>query len=79
MSLTKDGKNGRVCKEQKRVRLIELHDKLNPTRIIPFDADDFSAAIPWCGGSLLKPKDSEALIPVAETPEQIEQLVNGEK
>lgn len=53
------------------MKIVRLHDLNNPSRIIPFDAADFSAAVPYLGGSALKLKDCEALIPVIETAEQI--------
>jgi len=58
-----------------QMKLIKLHDKLNPDRIVPFDAADFSAAFPYNGGSWLRLKDGDQMYPVSETPEQIMALV----
>jgi len=58
--------------------IIELHDKNNPDRIVPFDAADFSIALPSLGGSLLKLKSDGGLIPVEETPDQILKLMKDQ-
>ena len=57
--------------------IIKLHDKLNPERIVPFDAADFSMALPQLGGSALRLKSSDSLTLVAETPEQIIALMES--
>ena len=59
------------------MNLIELHDKNNPERVVPIDADDFSAAFPYLGGAMLRLKDGDALYPVAETPEAIAELLRA--
>ena len=57
------------------MKIVKLHDKLSPDRIVPIDAADFSGAFPNNGGSWLKLKDGDQLFPVAETPEEIMQLL----
>jgi len=59
------------------MRLIELHDKNNPTRVIAIDADDFSAAVPHLDGSAVRLKDGDALYIVHETPEEIVELLKA--
>ncbi len=59
------------------MKIVELHDKVNPDRVVPFDAEDYSAAVPYCGGAGLKLKDSDGLLLVHETPEEIEALVKS--
>jgi len=57
------------------MKIIKLHDKNNPERIIPFDAADFSMAVPMLGGSALRLKSSDSLTQVLETPEEILDLL----
>ena len=59
----------------KFMHIVKLHDKLNPDRIVPIDAADFSAAFPYLGGSWLRLKDGDQLFPISETPEQIMALI----
>jgi len=59
------------------MKIIKLHDLNNPTRIVPFDAADFSVAVPYLGGAALRLKSGDALIPVIETPEQILDLLEA--
>ena len=58
------------------MKLLVLHDRLNPTRTITLDAEDFSVAHPYLDGSLLKMKGSDAPFEVEETPEEIYVLLN---
>jgi aspartate 1-decarboxylase len=60
------------------MRIVELHDKNNPSRVIPIDAEDFSIAVPYNGGAAVKLKDGDALYIVSETPEEVEALVVGD-
>lgn len=57
--------------------IIDLHDKLNPTRVVPMAAEDFSIAVPYNGGSMLKLKGSDGMLFVHETPEEIEALITN--
>ena len=57
------------------MKLIRLHDKINPDRVVPIDAADFSAAFPYLGGSWLRLKDGDQLFPISETPDQIYALI----
>jgi len=59
------------------VRLVELHDALNPARVIPFDADDFSMAIPQTQGTGILRKDSDIVIWVHESSEEVMMLIQG--
>ena len=59
------------------MKLIDLHDFLNPTRVVPFDAADYSIALPYLGGAALKLKDSDVQVLVHETPEEIEALLKA--
>lgn len=53
------------------MKIIELHDKNNPTQVIPLVADSFELAVPYLGGAGIKLKSSDAFIVVHETPEEI--------
>jgi len=59
------------------VRLIELHDALNPARVIPFDADDFSTAIPQNTGCAVLRKESDIILYVHESSEEVMMLIEG--
>lgn len=59
------------------MRLIELHDALNPTRIVSFDADDFSMAVPQTEGCAVLRKESDIVIWVHESAEEVMMLVEG--
>lgn len=53
------------------MKLLILHDQLNPTRQVPMDVEDFSTAQPAGSGSVVRTKSSDAGIFVKETPEEI--------
>lgn len=57
------------------MRLLILHDIMNPQREIPIDADDFSAAAPFGQGSAVRIKSGDTPLAVHETPEQIIQMI----
>lgn len=57
------------------MKVVHLHDHLNPDRIIPLDAEDFSCAVPFGSGSTVLRKETDLPLCVHETPEQVEALV----
>jgi hypothetical protein len=59
------------------MRLIELHDVNNPSRVVPFDVDDFSSAIPMNQGCAVIRKDSDIITYVHESAEEVMLLVEG--
>ena len=59
------------------MRLIELHDVNNPTRVLPFDADDFARAIPMNQGCAVFGKGSDYAVLVHESSEEVMMLIEG--
>jgi len=59
------------------MKLIDLHDFLNPARVVVLDAADFSIALPYLGGCALKLKSADGQVLVHETPEEIEALLKA--
>ena len=59
------------------MRLIELHDVNNPSRIVPFDADDFSTVIPQNQGCAVIRKDSDIVVYVHESACEVMMLIEG--
>ena len=59
------------------MKLIVLHDINNPDRVLPMDAEDFSAAQPYLGGALVYRKDSDTPLTVYETPEKVLEIIQG--
>ena len=57
------------------MKLLVLHDSLNPVREIPMDAEDFSMAYPAGSGAAVKTKSSDQPVFVHETPEQVTLLL----
>jgi len=56
------------------MKIVELHDRINPDRIVPFNAEQFLVALPYNGGSLLTLTDTQPVY-VKETPEEIVALL----
>jgi hypothetical protein len=59
------------------MRIIELHDVNSPNRVIPFDADYFSLALPQNQGCAVFAKDSTFALLVHESTEEVTMLVQG--
>lgn len=57
------------------MRIIQLHDVNNPSRALPFDADDFSTVIPMNQGCAVFAKGSDHAILVHESSEEVMTLV----
>ena len=60
-----------------KMRLIELHDVNNPSRVFWFDADDFSTAIPQNQGCAVFRKESDIVLYVHESTEEVMMLIEG--
>jgi hypothetical protein len=60
------------------MRMIELHDHMNPTQVVPVDADAIEGVVPFGSGSSLQPSSGN-VIGVHETPEQVERIVSGDE
>jgi hypothetical protein len=58
------------------MRLIDLHDHMNPGQVVPVDADSIQGVTPFGSGSSLQMENGSP-IGVHETPEQVERIMNG--
>lgn len=59
------------------MKLVVLHDINNPSQKIPFDSEDFDAAVPYGPGSAVRLKSSDQPIAVHETPDEVIALLEG--
>jgi len=59
------------------MRIVHLHDINNSQQVIPFDADDFSAAVPFGSGSAVRTKSSDQPVFVHECTTEVEEVING--
>jgi hypothetical protein len=55
------------------MRIIELHDHLNPTQVVPLDADAIEAVTPFGSGSSVGMASGQ-VYGVHEKPEEVEAL-----
>jgi hypothetical protein len=56
------------------MKIIELHDHLNPTQVVPVDAESIKAVTPFGSGSSVLLADV-GVVAVHETPAQVEALM----
>ncbi len=55
---------------------VNLHDHMNPNRVVPLVAEEISGVTPFASGSTVYRKGCDQVICVHETPEEVEALVN---
>lgn len=59
------------------MKLIIMHDLMNPEREVIMDFEDFSSAQPYNTGSSVRTKSTENGMLVQETPAQIRRLLES--
>jgi hypothetical protein len=54
------------------MRIIELHDHINPNQVVPIDADSITGVEPFGSGSIVE--CAGVAYPVHESPSEVERL-----